>query len=249
VGVFYDRRRHLRARDRCRVLVGREDHEVSEGKFSLIYSDPPWAFKSYGAQDPATSRAAKYQTMTVEEMYALPVNDWAADNSLLAMWVYDPMLPQALDLAQAWGFRFTTVLFRWLKTSDIPGQLRLFDMEEVMKMGTGYHTRGGGCEECWLFSRGNGLPVLRHDIRKEFFSPRREHSRKPDECAKWLVDLYGDVTRIEMFARTRRIGWSVFGNQTDKFITGGYDATQNQTEGEPILQLQVAPDAGAEAQG
>lgn len=188
-----------------------------DGKFSLLYSDPPWAFKSYGAQDPLKTRDPDYPTMTVEEMYKIPVVDWAADNSLLAMWVYDPMLPQALGLAQAWGFRLTTVLFRWLKTTDVPGQLRLFDMEEILRFGMGYHTRGGGCEECWLFSRGRGLPVLRNDIRKEFFSPRREHSRKPDSCADDLVKLYGNVPRVELFARTRRPGWKAFGNQIDKF--------------------------------
>ena len=81
----------------------------------------------------------------------------------------------------------------------------------------GYHTRGGGCEECWLFKRGRGLPVLRHDIRKEFYSPVREHSRKPDEVSNWLISLYGDVKRIELFSRTDRPGWDVWGNEANKF--------------------------------
>ena len=89
--------------------------------------------------------------------------------------------------------------------------------EDRLNFGLGYHTRGGGCEECWLFKRGKGLPVLRHDIRKEFYAPIREHSRKPDKVAGWLVDLYGDVPRLEMFARTQRTGWEVFGNETNKF--------------------------------
>jgi N6-adenosine-specific RNA methylase IME4 len=61
------------------------------------------------------------------------------------------------------------------------------------------------------------MPVLRHDIRKEFYAPVREHSRKPDQVADWLVDLYGDVQRLEMFARTQRPGWECFGNETNKF--------------------------------
>lgn len=186
---------------------------------AIIYADPPWRFEVYdSASGLGRSPDAHYDTMTVPEICGMPVKKWAAKDALLAMWVYDPMLPAAFDVAKAWGFEtFVTVLFRWMKTSDVPGQLRLFAMEEVLKMGTGYHTRGGGCEECWLFKRGKGLPVLRPDIRKEFFSPRREHSRKPDEVPGWLVDLYGDQPRLEMFARTTRPGWHAFGNQTDKF--------------------------------
>lgn len=105
--------------------------------------------------------------------------------------------------------------FRWIKTTD--GQYRLFDDSERLNFGLGYHTRGGGCEEVWLFKRGKGLPVLRHDIRKEFFAPVRQHSRKPDQVAGWLVDLYGDVPRVEMFARTTRQGWRAHGLEKAKF--------------------------------
>lgn len=190
------------------------------GPYSIIYADPPWRFEFYSETETSTVKSPQqhYDCMSTPNICALPVEQWVADDAFLILWIYDPKLPDAFDVAKAWGFeKFITVEFRWLKTSDIPGQLRLFDMEEVLKFGTGYHTRGGGCEECWLFRRGNGLPVLRHDIRKEFFSPRREHSRKPDEVAQWIVDLYGDVPRLEMFARTRRHGWDCWGNETDKF--------------------------------
>lgn len=183
--------------------------------YNLIYADPPWRFE---VRDRATgldkSPDSHYQTMKTDAIAALPVINWAAPDSLLAMWVYDPMLPDALKIAQAWGFKFTTVLFRWLKGD---GQGRLFDDGERLKFGQGYHTRGGGCEECWLFKRGKGLPVLRHDIRKEFYANRREHSRKPDEVSGWLVDLYGNVPRLEMFARQRRPGWDSWGNEVEKF--------------------------------
>ena len=185
-------------------------------KYQLLYADPPWRYEVYD-RDTGLDRApdAHYETLSVEQMSSMvpPI----ANNALLAMWVYDPMLPEAMWLADFWGFDFCTVLFRWLKNTENPGQLRLFPMEERLNFGMGYHTRGGGCEEVWLFKRGKGLPVLRHDIRKEFFTPVREHSRKPAEVAEWLVDLYGDVPRIEMFARTQRPGWAVMGNETGKF--------------------------------
>ena len=189
---------------------------LPKGPFSLIYADPPWRFEPWDRETGLEkSPDQHYETMTFEEMEAL--NVWGAYdyNALLAMWVYDPMIPQALRLANSWGLDFVTVLFRWIKTTD--GQYRLFEQSERLNFGTGYHTRAGGCEECWLFRSGRGLPVLRHDIRKEFFAPVREHSRKPDQVADWLVDLYGDVPRLEMFARNTRPGWVSWGNETSKF--------------------------------
>ncbi len=184
------------------------------GPYSLAYADPCWSFTAWDSET-GLDRApdAHYETMTVTQMISLAPN--MSKNSLLAMWVYDPMLPAAMTLGHEWGFEFVTVLFRWFKTTD--DQLRMFDPTPKPNFGMGYHTRGGACEECWLFKRGTGLPVLRHDIRKEFFRPIREHSRKPDEVAGWLVDLYGDVPRLEMFARTQRKGWDVMGNETGKF--------------------------------
>jgi len=184
--------------------------------YSILYCDAPWRFEVWDREGGLEkSPDAHYKTMTVKEMMELQPD--VADDAYLAMWVYDPMLPEALRLATAWGFpTYVTVLFRWLKSAD--GQLRLFEVGERLNFGLGYHTRGGGCEECWLFKRGDGLPVLRHDIRKEFYSTIREHSRKPDEVPGWIVDLYGDVPRAEMFARTRRLGWDqIYSNEADKF--------------------------------
>lgn len=181
--------------------------------YSIVYADPPWRFEVRD-RDTGLQKAPDqhYETLSVEEMSTMcpPV----ADDALLMMRVYDPMLPEAMWLADLWGFDFITPLFRWMKTTEHPGQLQLFPIEhETPPMGLGYHTRGGGCEECWLFKRGNGLPVLRHDIRKEFFAPVREHSRKPDEIPGWIVDLYGPAPRIEMFSRIGRPGWDYFGNE------------------------------------
>lgn len=181
--------------------------------------DPAWREEPW-SRDTGLGKSPDihYETLTVEQMLEIPVQDWLAKDAYVAMWVKDNMFPHAFALAAGWELEYVTVLFRWMKTGESRDQLALFPVEPpTTKFGMGRHTRGGGCEECWLFKRGRGLPVLRHDIRREFFAERREHSRKPDEVAGWLVDLYGDVPRLEMFARTRRIGWSVFGNQIDKF--------------------------------
>lgn len=187
----------------------------AHGAYRLIYADPPWRFEPF---DRATgldrSPDRHYGTISARRLSLLPVRGVAARDALLAMWVYDPMLPSAIHIAEAWGFEYCTVLFRWVKTTD--GQYRLFENSERLNFGTGYHTRHGGCEECWLFKRGRGLPVLRHDIRCEFFAAVREHSRKPDEVAQWLLALYGDVRRIELFSRVDRSGWDCWGEEAGK---------------------------------
>ena len=189
--------------------------------YSLIYADPPWTFKVWGKSPESSVKtpSAHYQTLSVSEICSFPVGEWSAKDSNLVMWVYDPMLPSALKVAEAWGFTFVTVLFRWLKS--VNGQKSLFEHGEKLCFGTGYHTRGGGCEEAFLFKKGKGLPVKNHSVRKEFYANRREHSRKPDEVRVWLTDLYGDVPRLEMFARTKVNGWDVFGNETGKFKKTG----------------------------
>lgn len=186
-------------------------------QYSLIYADPPWTFKTYNnsIESQSKSPSRHYDTLSIEEISLFPVSKWTHKDALLAMWVYDPLIPEALSVAQAWGFKYVTVLFRWLKTQD--DQTDLFNEPPKLKFGTGYHTRGGGCEEVFLFKKGKGLPVLNHNTRKEFYSKRREHSRKPDAIRQWLVDLYGDVPRLEIFARTQTEGWDVFGNETNKF--------------------------------
>lgn len=185
--------------------------------YRIVYADPPWRFEVRSRETGlGKSPDRHYRTMTTAEIAALPVREAVADSAHLALWVYDPMLPAAFVVAEAWGFpRFVTPLFRWFKTTN--GQMRLFDPTPTPGFSTGYHTRGGACEECWLFKRGRGLGVRRHGIRKEFFAPVREHSRKPDEVAEWIVDLYGDLPRVELFARTRRSGWDAWGDETDKF--------------------------------
>lgn len=175
----------------------------------IVYADPPARFEVRNRKTGLRKSPDRhYKTMTTAQLCALPIAKMASRDAFLIIWSYDPKLPDVFKIAAAWGFpTYVTVLFRWLKTTK----------DGKMNFGTGYHTRGGGCEEALLFRRGRGCKVLRHDIRKEFFAPVREHSRKPDEVAKWIVDLYGDLPRIELFARTRRQGWKSHGLETGKF--------------------------------
>ena len=208
------------------------------GPFQLILADPPWAFRTHtsegrtptqkkfqeapgcGAEGEAEPFVSDhYPTMQLADMAALPIADVAAGNAVLAMWIVGSHCDAALELGRAWGFEFATDLFYWLKQKRIrPDQLDMFTGDVApLPMSMGYYSRKQ-VEPCWLFKRGKGLPVRDHGVRQLIVAPKSEHSRKPVEQYHGLDRLFGpDVTRLELFSRTPRAGWTAWGNETGKF--------------------------------
>lgn len=174
--------------------------------FSVVYADPPWTYSTWSHKGEGRAPQQHYDCMSLDAIAALPVADLAAPDAALFLWVIQPMLPQAMQLISAWGFTFKTVAYYWVKmTAD--GRPR---------KGLGYHTRQGA-EQCWLATRGRGYRRMSRAEPQVVFAPLREHSRKPDEIADSVARLTGDVPRVELFARTQRPGWQVWGNQTGLF--------------------------------
>ena len=151
--------------------------------------------------------------MNMQQIRELPVADLAANDCALFLWTTDPMLPQALDLIAKWGFTYKTVAFVWAKLNkNAPSTLWT---EKDFFTGMGYWTRANA-ELCLLATRGKPQRQSA-SVRRLLVSPRREHSRKPDEIADRIVQLMGDVTRIELFSRQSRPGWAHWGNESTKF--------------------------------
>jgi len=152
--------------------------------------------------------------MTLEEIRELPVSNLAAQDCALFLWTTDPMLPQAVDLIHKWGFNYKTIAFVWAKLNkNAPPTLWT---EADFFTGMGYWSRANS-ELCLLGTRGKPQRNSA-SVRRLVVAPRREHSRKPDEVAQRIVTLMGDVPRLELFARTTRPGWSVWGDETEKFL-------------------------------
>lgn len=191
------------------------------GPFALILADPPWRTVLWsGAQRTPTQKrgADHYATMSAADLAAMPVATIAARDAVLAMWCIGSHLDQALALGQAWGFRYVTDLFYWAKQRQLrPDQADLFtDDVAPLPPGMGKYTRNQ-VEPCLLFKRGKGLKVRSHSVRQLIVSPRREHSRKPDAQYAALEALFGETSRIELFTRTTRAGWTAWGNEAGKF--------------------------------
>jgi N6-adenosine-specific RNA methylase IME4 len=188
------------------------------GPFGCILADPPWAFRTFGgdAMTPHRSTEDHYSTMSLAEMAAIPVAEIAAKDCALFMWVVGSHLTESIELAEAWGFKFKTDAFYWLKERlNGAGQPDLFtgDVPEL-RISMGYWTRKQ-IEPCWLFTRGSPRRLSK-GVRQAIVEPRREHSRKPD-CQYDRIEALVGGPRLELFARHQRPGWTVWGNQTDRF--------------------------------
>jgi N6-adenosine-specific RNA methylase IME4 len=176
-------------------------------RYEIVYADPPW---HYAARKTGTSFGGgvtdKYPTMTTEEIAGLQIP--AADHSVLLIWCTMPYLDRCIqEIIPGWGFRYITCAFTWIKTNRNNG--RPF-------AGVGNYTKSNA-ELCLLAKRGKGLPRHARDVHQVIQEPRREHSRKPDRVRDDIVRLFGDRPRLEMFARTHTPGWSVWGNQIQRF--------------------------------
>lgn len=172
-------------------------------KYSIIYADPPWTFKTYSAKGTEhKSAAAHYRTMTREEIQALPVQDIAAKDCVLFLWVTMPCLQEGLDLLKAWGFTYKTCAFTWVKRNR---------KSDSWFWGLGFWTRSNA-ELCLLATKGHPKRVSRA-VHSVCDARVMEHSRKPAEIRDRIVELCGDKPRIELFARQRVDGWDCWGDE------------------------------------
>ena len=183
-------------------------------KYQIIYADPPWSYADQGCQG---TMANHYKGMKFEDICNLPVKTLADDNCVLFIWATYPMLREILAVIKAWGFEYKSIAFQWIKKN---------------KKGNGYFyglgrwTRGN-TEPCLLATKGK--PKRKSaSVFQIIEVPLTKHSAKPLEVRDKIVELMGDLPRIELFARPdRRIdlygkntfdGWDVWGNEVKNDI-------------------------------
>ena len=179
--------------------------EFMRKKYNIIYADPPWEYKESGSGSRVVN--AHYPTMNIEEIKKLPIKDISAETSILFIWCTFPRLEQGLEVIKAWGFKYYGLGFDWVKTTK----------NGTPAWGMGYYTRQN-TEVCLIGvkeDKTKRLKPLVRNILSVIHSPRREHSRKPDVVRDNIVEICGDLPRIELFARCKTKGWDVWGNEVD----------------------------------
>ena len=171
-------------------------------KYNIIYADPPWSFKTYSKKGNKKSPLRYYNTMTKAEIDSLPVKDIAEKDCVLFLWVTYPKLLECITTIKEWGFTYKTCAFSWVKRNK---------KSDGFFTGLGYWTRANN-EICLLATKGKPKRISK-SVRQIVDTPLEKHSKKPDCVRERIVELCGDLPRIELFARQKTDGWDVWGNE------------------------------------
>ena len=188
----------------------------TDKKYSVIYADPPWRYEDKRCNG---NCEAHYATMTAEEIAALPVGRIAANDAVLFMWATYPQIEVALDVIRAWGFKYKTIGFQWVKLNkrvqvDL---LQIASLNDILRKscfyGLGRWTRGN--TECCLIATKGKPHRVSPKVSQLIFAPFTVHSEKPPETRDRIEALMGGGTlsRIELFARKQAQGWDCWGNE------------------------------------
>ena len=169
-------------------------------KYNIIYADPAWTFKTWSNK--GEEKSPKYDVMTINDIKNLPIKKIVSDDCVLFIWVTYPLLIEGLEAIKSWGFEYKTCGFSWIKKNK---------KADSLFWGLGYWTRANN-EICLLATKGKPKRVGK-GVHQVVMDKIREHSRKPDCVRNRIVELCGDLPRIELFARQRTEGWDSWGNE------------------------------------
>jgi N6-adenosine-specific RNA methylase IME4/DNA-binding XRE family transcriptional regulator len=172
----------------------------TDKRYSIIYADPAWDYWSGGNKN----QSLHYQTMTIDDICALPVKDIADESCVLFLWVTFPILQDCFKVIESWGFKYSTAGFVWVKknrNADTPF------------IGCGAWTRANS-ELCLIATKGN-VTRLDAGISQVIEAPIEEHSKKPSVTRELITRLVGELPRIELFSRNAVDGWDAWGNEIE----------------------------------
>jgi Transcriptional activator, adenine-specific DNA methyltransferase len=170
--------------------------------YEICYADPPWQYKAWSKKGQGRNAESHYPTMTIEDICTLPVSSITAENCILFMWVTFPVLPDAFRVIEAWEFSYKTVAFTWCKRNR---------KSPSWFWGMGHWTRANA-EICLLATKGKPKRIS-GGVHQIIDTPVEQHSKKPDVTRDKILELVGDLPRIELFARQATPGWDVWGNE------------------------------------
>ena len=172
-------------------------------KYNIIYADPAWNYTDKSLNRGGAAR--HYKTMTDDEIQNLQVQKNAAENCILFLWATFPKIQEALDVIEHWGFEYKTMGFTWIKKNKKSINTNFWGM--------GRWTRSNA-EICLLATKGKPKR-LNAGVHSVIETPIQRHSKKPDIVRDKIIQLVGDLPRIELFARETADGWDSWGNEIE----------------------------------
>lgn len=182
-------------------------------KYQVLYADPPW--KHLGRYRSKTRKrdTAHYPRMTKDEICALNITKYVAKDALLFLWATDGRMDKAIEVMKAWGFKYTTVAFVWLKQEA--------RSKRIVKVVSPWFIKSA--ELCLFGTRGHPLKLLKtRNTRQLLVAPRSIHSAKPTLARLRIEKMFPQCKKLELFARDYSPGWSVWGNEVKSDIRLGH---------------------------
>lgn len=178
------------------------DIYTTDKKYNVIYADPPWKYKTW--TEGGGTAEKHYPTMKLDDIIEMKdtIEKISDNNCILFLWVTFPCLLEGLKVMKEWGFTYKTCGFNWVKRNK---------KSNTFFFGMGYWTRANS-ELCLIGTKG----TIKRKSNKVFQivdTPIEEHSKKPDVVRDRIVELVGDIPRIELFARQTANNWDCWGNE------------------------------------
>jgi N6-adenosine-specific RNA methylase IME4 len=170
-------------------------------KYKIIYADPPWEYRDKASAGERGS-CYKYKVQDINWTKSLEVSEISDKDSVLFLWVTMPMIPEGLSVINSWGFKYKTCAFAWVKRNK---------KSPSWFWGMGHWTRSNA-ELCLLAIKGKPKRIA-GNVHQIIDTPIEFHSKKPDCVREKIVQLMGDIPRIELFARQKVDGWDYWGNE------------------------------------
>jgi len=182
-------------------------------KYQIIYADPPWAYGSKSCVNNSKGKEIKklqkhYPTLTIKQICNLPINKIIKKDACCFLWFTSAFGEEAYKAMRAWGFKPIKIIFVWEKitkngkTCQNVGPWTMGNFEYVL-----FGTKGNMTQ----YKRKNNIPEKIRAIRTK-------HSEKPQEVREKIIELFGNLSRIELFARQKTLDWDVWGNEVDSDI-------------------------------
>ncbi len=183
----------------------------ADAGFDVILADPPWDY--YGSPAKMAAAGKHYPLMTDQALLDFSlIKDSLTKPGVVFMWATSPRLDFALKLIEHWGLTYRGVAFVWVKTRKDGAVIGAQGVRpSITKPTTEFVLAASNV------ARGRPLPLASEKVAQVVLAPRRQHSRKPEEVADRIEEMYPHARKLEVFARTRRPGWQAWGNETTRF--------------------------------
>jgi N6-adenosine-specific RNA methylase IME4 len=188
-------------------------------KYNIIYADPAWTFgnrlrngspEANGTINVVHRELSEtYNTMTIKDICNLKVSEIADKDCVLFIWTTDAHLEEAMKVINAWGFKYKTIGFTWLKK----------EKSGLQSCYVGFWTLKCG-EICLLATKGRMNKYLKkRNVRQLVEAIRGKHSEKPNEVRQRIIEMFGnELPKIELFAREKHENWDVWGNEVESSV-------------------------------